>query len=191
MDKKIMICGSSGTGKTTLAEHMAELYELPYITTSASQVWERFGFKSHAGALAACLNDPDLGLQYQMAVLRNRDQLLIQEERYVTDRSFVDNAAYITLQLGHTLTQEHHEELLLGCRKGMEGIDGLIFLRWNKNIVLEDNGHRIMNRLYHEMVDNIMAWVIRSKIISCETLVLDMWDFETRIAKLDGWVKNL
>jgi len=152
-----------------------------------------FGFKSHAGALAACLNDYDLGLQYQKAVLKNRKTKLRWESKYITDRSFVDNATYIMLQLAHALSYENNDALLIECSNGMVGVDGLIFLRWNADIILEDNGHRIMNRLYHEMVDNVMAWVVRSKIMphECKMLELYTWDFETRITHVGEWIKSL
>ena len=190
MDKKIMICGASGTGKTTLAQHMAELYELPYVTTSASQLWKKYGFDSHKDALSQCLANPSIGFRYQLDILTNRKAKLSNLSNYVTDRSYVDNITYILLQLGHGITQGNLGILLHECHVAMQGVDGLIFLRWNKDIILENNGKRVMNRIYHEMVDNTMVWVLNSKMVICPILELPMWDFETRIELVDKWIKR-
>lgn len=186
-----MICGASGTGKTTLAKHISELYELSYISTSASQIWDKFGFTSHGDALRKSLNDPGLGLRYQLEVLLNRRQTLKGVPNYIADRSYVDNATYALLQIGYGIAEGNLEIFLNECKVAMGGVDGLIFLRWNLDIKLEDNGHRIMNRIYHEMVDNTMRWVLTSSMAICPFLELTMWDFETRIELVDKWIKDL
>lgn len=190
MDKKIMICGASGTGKTTLAKHMSELYELPYITTSASQLWEQYGFTSHQDALNKCLADPSLGVRYQLEILTNRKVILRDLPSYITDRSYIDNITYILLQMGHGITQGNLEIFLTDSRIAMQDVDGLIFLRWNTQIDLEDNGKRIMNRMYHEMVDNTMSWILDSRMSICPILEIPMWDFETRIKLVHKWINQ-
>jgi len=50
MHKRIMITGASGVGKTTLASHISEQYDLPFVTSSAKAIWPRFGFKNHQEA---------------------------------------------------------------------------------------------------------------------------------------------
>jgi len=191
MDKKIMICGASGTGKTTLAKHISELYELPYVTTSASQLWPKYGFNSHKEALRKCLSDPSMGFIYQLDILTNRRAKLDSLSNYVTDRSYVDNITYILLQMGHGITQGNLEIFLNECQIAMREVNGLIFLRWNLDIDFEDNGKRILNRVYHEMVDNTMRWILDSRMALCPLLELNMWDFETRIELVDQWIKNL
>jgi hypothetical protein len=191
MDKKIMICGASGTGKTTMAKHIAELYELPYITTSASQTWGKFGFTSHEDALRKSLSDPSLGLRYQLAVLLNRRQILNEIPHYITDRSYVDNITYLLLQMGYGISQGNMEIFLKDCKIAMSEVDGLIFLRWNKDIVLEDNGKRIMNRIYHEMVDNTMRWILTSRMAIRPFLEVLEWDMDSRVKLVDTWIKSL
>jgi len=191
MDKKIMICGASGTGKTTLAKHISELYELPYVTTSASQLWPKYGFNSHKEALRKCLSDPSMGFIYQLDILTNRRAKLDSLSNYVTDRSYVDNITYILLQMGHGITQGNLEIFLNECQIAMREVNGLIFLRWNLDIDFEDNGKRILNRVYHEMVDNTMRWILDSRMALCPLLELNMWDFETRTELVDQWIKNL
>lgn len=190
--KRIMICGTSGTGKTTLANHISELYELPFISTSAKAVWRDFGFKSHAGAHTRSVLDKGIGMEYQMSILEQRYKAL-QGEQFVTDRSFVDNATYMLMELGHLVTNSEVEDFLKYCSKGMSKCDLLIFIRWTKDIVLEDDNNRIVNNYYQAMVDKIMEWVLYSGYITnpynTKVKEITMWDFETRIKLVDGWLK--
>ena len=69
---KIFISGTSGIGKTTLAKFISEKFSLPYISTSASSLWPKYGFTNHADALKKCLANPEVGFLYQREILYNR-----------------------------------------------------------------------------------------------------------------------
>jgi len=192
MKKKIMITGASGVGKTTLATHMAEVYETPFLTSSASEVWPEFGWKTHAEAHRESTLSKYVGIKYQWAILQRR-LFLLSNDCYITDRSPIDNMAYIMMQLGHSLIRCEVMDFIKECNKGMTGVDGLIFIRWNGKINLEDNGKRIMNDYYQAMVDAVIQWVINDLIVfrTCPILELTGWDFETRITQVDEWIRNL
>ena len=196
MNKRIFITGASGTGKTTLANHMSELYDIPFISTSAKEVWPKFGFKNHQEAHSITSSDRRIGFQYQWEILKNRYEKIIKHNTFITDRSPVDNLAYILLQLGHSLCNHEMGLLMETIKMQAKLADGIIFLRWNENVVLEgkyDDGNRIRNLHYQPMVDSVINGVI--KWYSCfngiPLLILDKWDFETRIKLTDSWVKNL
>ena len=191
--KRIMICGASGTGKTTLAKHISELYGLEYVNTSASKLWDKYGFKSHADALKGSMLDKDLGFKYQWDILRARRREVQDLMAYITDRSFIDNLTYIMLQMGSQLCQDDIENLVEIAREGMSNVDGLIFIEFSDDVVLEDNGKRIINAYYQQMVNAVMKWVI-SEVkmdVDIEILTINQWDFETRIIQVNTWLKNL
>jgi len=193
MDKKIMICGASGTGKTTLAKHMSELYELPYVSTSASKIWPEFGFKNHADSHAKSTSNKSIGIAYQSKILKERIHALEKMNHYITDRGFVDNAVYIMMELGHFLNACELQTFMDWCSDSMKGVDGLIYLRWGDSIILEDNENRIYSREFQAMTDALFNWVIYGGVIRTPShlLELNMWDFETRIKLVDRWVKHL
>lgn len=192
MNKRIMICGASGTGKTTLAEHISELYELPFVSTSAKEVWPKFGFKDHAESHRISTSDPVIGIKYQNEILARRIKAL-QIDSYITDRSLIDNMAYLMLELGHSLSCCETSDFIYECNMAMEKCDGLIYLKWVPEIILEDDGFRIQNPYYQDMVDNIISWVINGSMLdlTCPVLTLDFWDFEKRIKIVDTWIKRL
>ena len=192
MRKKIMICGASGTGKTTLAKHMSELYEIPYVTTSAKAVWPKFGFKNHEDAIRQSAIDPKIGYDYQVKILQNR-AITLAGEAYVTDRSFIDNITYMLLSVGHAITTCETEDFIDICSEKMKGIDGVIYLKWGYDILLEDDGNRVKNPYYQVMVDRIISHIIEDNLIliPCPILTLNMWHFSLRIQLVDKWLKRL
>lgn len=193
MSKRIMICGASGTGKTTLAKHISELYNMPYINISASFVWPEFGFHNHADAHIKSATNKKVGMDYQMKIIKFRKNIICTHDHYITDRSFVDNGAYIMMELGHFLSDCETEDFFKLCSDGMNRCDGLIYLRWSPGIVLGDNKKRIKNPYFQEMIDWLIGWIMASNHVRvpCPILELNMWDFETRIQLVDKWIKKL
>jgi len=195
MNKKIMICGASGTGKTTLAKHMTELYAFPFLDTSAKYIWPKFGFNDHADAIEKCNADYHLSFKYQWEILHRRYDQVKDSGPFICDRSFIDNAAYILMSLGGLLCHSDIDPLMDICRKGMEKIDGVIFIRFNDNTMMVNDGKRITSHYYQLMVDSTMHMILHNDEfgmpVTGKILELGMWDFETRIQIVDKWLKNL
>lgn len=195
MDKKIMIVGASGTGKTTMANHVGALNLLPLMDTSAKHIWPKFGFTDHADAIEKCNADYHLSFKYQWEILHRRYEQVKTSGPFICDRSFIDNAAYILMSLGGLLCHSDMESLLEICRRGMEQIDGLIFLRFNDQTQMVNDGKRITSHYYQAMVDAVMKLIITSDVFGIHStgkvLELGMWDFDTRIDITQKWLKNL
>lgn len=189
-----MICGASGVGKTTLANHMAELYNLPTFSTSASKLWPKYGFSSHADVLKKCMQSEGLGIKYQMDILANRQKEIGDRTEYISDRSYVDNIVYLMLQNGSQLCENDLYPFIKIAKAGLREIDGIIFIRFTDEVILEDNTRRIMNPHYQSMVDSVFNWVLFNDIMELpiygKVLQLPMWDFENRIKLVDEWVRS-
>jgi len=88
---RIAITGTHGTGKTTLAQVVAERLNLPLITEAARHVARVMGI-THAGIF---IQDKALARRFQQAVLREQ---IRAENNYpggfVSDRSTLDCCAY-------------------------------------------------------------------------------------------------
>ncbi len=191
--KKIMICGPSGTGKTTLAKHISEAYRIPFLSMSSKALWDKYGYKSHNEAVKTSFNDPGLAFKYQWDILRTRRKQSQNNPSFITDRSFVDNVVYIMLQVSPNICDNDTELLIEQARAGLTNIDGLIFIRYSDDIDLEDDGSRITNTYYQKMVSKIFDWVIDDIFHFYEgsLLTLDIWNMCKRAKRVDAWVRTL
>lgn len=192
MHKRLMITGASGVGKTTLARHISEAYDIPFITSSAKAVWPSFGFKNHLQAHEESIKNKHVGVQYQWAILKQRLDTL-KGHNYITDRSPIDNMAYIMMQLGFGLTECETLDFISECSKGMMLCDGLIFIRWNGEIELENDHNRIVNPFFQAYTDAIIEWIINDLVVFrvCPILELTQWDFTYRVTTTHTWLKEL
>lgn len=196
MDKKrIMICGASGTGKTTLAKFISGTYDIPYISTSASKLWPKYGFKNHEDVLYKCGKDKSLSLAYQVDVLNTRINEVKDKDTFVTDRSYIDNLTYLLLDMGYKIRPGEFGAFVDIVKKRLEDIDLIIYIRYSDDIPLENDGKRIVNSLYQKLTDQVMHWILYSPdfMVSWNTKVIELniWDFEVRIRKVKSWIDRL
>lgn len=89
----IGLSGANGTGKSTLAREFAEHAEIPFVATSASEVFKHMGFDPKAEYPL------HLRLLIQEALLMTFERQYIQaaadSEIFVTDRTPIDLASYL------------------------------------------------------------------------------------------------
>ena len=194
MDKRIFITGPSGMGKTTLAEHIAETYNIPFISTSAKLVWPQYGFNSHQDCHRISALNPQKGLDYQLDILNSRIKALYLQDEFVCDRSPLDNFVYFMLELSPYVSTKETEQFIEKCRQAMEMGTGLIMVPYDHNIRLDD-GMRITNAYYHQMVCQVEHWALWGKDINIckidKKLVVNHWDWDTRVKIIEEWIKKL
>jgi deoxyadenosine/deoxycytidine kinase len=185
MKRQIFITGASGVGKTTLAKYISENYGIPYISASAKDVWPRFGFENHEDALRKCLADPILGFEYQKAIwVKRHDALSLAGDNFITDRSPIDNYAYYILQQGY-YSEEYNKAMNSLCIADFALANTVIFIRLSSDIILENDGKRILNITYQKLVDNTIGWVLSHQFglltYKKELIFISNWDFNNRI----------
>jgi len=194
-NKRIFITGASGTGKSTIAKHMSELYRLEYISTSAKRVWPEFGFKNHKEAHIISSVSQYVGVRYQTAVLNNRADLLHGKKNWVTDRSPIDNIVYSLISIGHSLSTIESGKFIDYAMSILMKGTGLIYLKWNEDIPIESEGYidgmRINNRYYQKMIDSVISGFINRinfEVYGVKLLTLPDWDIDKRVKLIDEWL---
>jgi adenylate kinase family enzyme len=193
---KIYITGASGTGKTTLAKWVEEEFDLPFISTSAKNLWPKYGFKNHSDAIIKSITDLDVGQDYQHNLLEERMALLKDKSHFVTDRSPIDNYAYVLLQGGFQYCPDDLEYYAIRSSAGLNLGDLVIFVRYSDDIILQNDGARIVLPDYQRVVDSTMSMIIRKNLISKHSLqditVLELkaWDWEKRKHIVTSWLKK-
>jgi len=181
---KVFICGPSGTGKTTLAKELSKAIDIPFVESSASTVWPQFGFTSHADVLMKISNNPELGFDYQMAILDNRIEVLKDLDFFITDRTPFDTMVYFMLQNSALVGRERCELYKQRCTDLALLTNTLIFLPFGNHIPLEDNGKRIQSEMFQYTTSSIFSKILKDNYIGSENysiLILNYWDFQTRL----------
>lgn len=163
---KIMFCGPSGTGKTTMAKEISKLFNIPFISGSYSDLVPSTKSEPHEKMITKSTEEI-YNQDYQLINLR-RNQLK-DLTSFVSDRSFVDNAAYFIDKLAHRIPQCEVETYLDISKKLSETFTThLIMVPFTKEIMgkweIEDNHKRVLNKYYQYKISNLMMSVIQDFI---------------------------
>lgn len=196
---RIMFCGPSGIGKTTLCKYIEEKYDIPFISGSYYDLINPN--QTHKEILSECPKDT-YERDFQLLTLRRN--LFKGRESFVTDRSFVDNAAYFWYKQDTHQPECELEHFLEICRELMEEYCDILimvplfpdnFQEWK----MEDNGKRITNRYYQIHMTSLMFlslnYVYRDTMeYNPNVIVLGNYDLETRKEIIDttieSWMKK-
>ena len=159
---RIQFAGPSGVGKTTLAKWLEEAYQIPFVSGSVSDLLPKTKEEPHKDMLSH--DKKELYTQdYQILNLRNK--LYSEKESYVSDRSYLDSAAYFMYKQSDTIPQCELEHFFELCKKCLvEQTDLLIILGFTpymvKNWVMEDNNKRILNKYFQAQISYIMKYLL-------------------------------
>ena len=180
-----MFVGPSGIGKTTLAKFIETKYGIPFISGSMSDLMPDTKEMHHAEFLhqecGKLINN-----DYQLLNLRNK--LFKDKETFVTDRSYVDLAAYFIYKQSTNIPECEVEAFLDICKDlTVQQCDLLIYLPLSmynmKEWPMEDNKKRIINRYYQAQMSDIMGNLLTqwSTLSVIDILVVPQLDFYDRI----------
>jgi len=188
MNLQICISGPSGVGKSTLAKHLSEQYDIPFITCSTKPLWDKHGIASHEELIKKGTMDPKWGYNFQYEVLKFRIESLSGHPNFITDRSPLDNMVYFLLQNCHLCTQKETEDYAKSCNEAMKMFTGIICLPFTPQTVLEDDGKRIVNRHYQMLVNNTFtsaSFLMKQSLkdITGDTILIWEWDKRVEQAK--------
>lgn len=196
---KIMICGPSGTGKTTMANFISEKFNLDFLKSSAGDLWPKFGFKNHLDSIKKIKDNPNLGFAYQYEVLTKRQMAIDEWEKskriggYVMDRSFIDMYAYASMELGGLVDDRFLDIIYEDCKKGMEDVTHIIFIPFTDDVILENNGRRVISKHFQKLVNGVIKNTLYSRNFLTEgTKIYELyiWDLEERKNVITQWLNE-
>lgn len=158
----VMFLGFSGSGKTTLANKLVDK-GFTFISGSMSDLLPLTKEEKHSDMLSH--DSQELALQdYQLLNLRNKAFNEAAESglvNVVSDRSFLDNAAYFLYKQANVLPQCEIEQFISICRQCLaKHCTHLIFLPFTletfQEWVIENNNKRILNQYFQWTISQIM-----------------------------------
>lgn len=184
MSKRIMFVGPSGIGKTTLAQAVAKKYNIPFISGSMSDLLPATKGLSH-NELLSLGSKSMYRSDFQLLNLRN--QSFRDKDEFVTDRSYVDLAAYFWYKQSRSISECEMEHFFCYCQELMENqCDLAIFLPLSLSTyhkwTMEDNKKRIMNRFFQIQISSLMSELLANWEIP--TVCVENLDFCTRLNQI-------
>ncbi len=166
---RIMFAGPSGIGKTTLAKFVESIGGgdeplWPFISGSVSDLLPQTKDELHKDMLS---HDKKELYTQDFQILNLRKKLFANQDSFVSDRSFLDSAAYFLYKQADTIPQCEMEHFLQLCKMCLcEYCDKLIVLNFTPYMVdhwiMEDNKKRIMNKYFQAEISSIMLMVLEN-----------------------------
>jgi len=195
-NKKIFICGPSGTGKTTLAKWISATYRIPFISTSGKALWGDFDIHSHAELINLCNKDKAFAEEYQWHLLRYRNKALRNVDEFVTDRSPIDNLVYFLLQVSPNITKESTISYIKACEEAIAYGNKIIYLPFINEIDIENDGYRITNPYYQNCISSIFDYVIEGNLLNInnyytidDIMAINQFDWDIRMKLVYKFLK--
>lgn len=159
---RIQLTGPSGIGKTTIAKAISEKYNLPFVSGSYSDLLPETRDIPHHDMIQK--KSEDIFMQ-DLQLLNLRNKLFNGHDFYVSDRSFMDSAAYIINKTSFSIKECDMESFIETCKFCLNILcDGLIFITYPDHVgdwEMEDNGKRILNRYYQMQISQIIWGLLR------------------------------
>jgi hypothetical protein len=177
----IFITGTSGIGKTTLANYIAAKYRIPFINGSSSVLWKKYNISSHKELLEMGVNNPNKGIDFQLELLNYREELIKKtgNTHFVTDRSIIDNLVYFMFQNSPYLSEQDTVHYINSCIESFQNILELCtpnarykmiylsrdFYPDDEMPVIENDSKRITNEYYQDVMSAIFNHVIDNNLL--------------------------
>lgn len=198
---KVAFCGTSGAGKTTLVKYVSGKYGLPHISGSSGDlktehdknILPEINGKGHENVIVYSATHPEEGMLNQEQILYRRTQAIINNNRFVTDRSPIDNMVYMTLQCSYhkDISRERCQNFVDIALKAWEGLTHIIYIvPVQPEGHIENNGSRIVNPFYQVSVDAAFDhWLsfFQDQIFK-PCLRIDYWDLKRRKDEIDYFI---
>lgn len=171
---RIGICGSAGTGKTTLAVALAQHLDIPLLKSKdiTNDILIRDGYDYASG----------VHIEQFLAQSNRQDEMLKKHTefenangQFVVDRTVVDLFAYAVVECN--FDPEKIEKFYKLCKTYAKTYTHLIFCPWGKRPLLSNN-RRTLNPWYQFLIHSV------------EKVILDEWKLSYKIADGEGETKT-
>jgi hypothetical protein len=168
---RIAFCGAAGTGKTTLTEWVSTEYGWPINPVGSRSVAKAMGFENpydvdKAGKRA----------EFQERLITEKIAWEAAHERFVTDRTLIDNLTYTCLHDVSCVT----EDFLNRTLEGFKRYDFVFFCPLDAFIKTGIDPARMHDLTYHRVFETLLlGWLLRVRNVRISVGPYDgLWNRE-------------
>lgn len=155
---RIMFAGPSGYGKTTLAEWLSARVNIPFESGSVSDLLPKTKEVSHKDMLSRDFKEL---YTEDFQILNLRNKLFKEKEAFISDRSYLDSAAYFLYKQADKQPSCELDNFFGFCSMLLaQQCDCLIFLNFVPSLLTEwitqDNKKRITSNYFQIEISSLM-----------------------------------
>lgn len=180
----IALTGSSSSGKTTLARSLLLIPSFrkrinKLLSVNARSLLDQLGHKSMDS-----MGKKDFAV-FQLCYFLEKRKMESGQDNYLTDRSFVDIAAYWSVKRRPYDPFEREEDLVTLCREEAKKYDLHIYLPFGL-IPFQSDGYRSEKIEFNRIIDQKIMHFLESWDL--ERIILDSPEQSERVTKVINWV---
>lgn len=182
---KIALTGAGGTGKTTLATHIAEKWKIPYVGSVSRHVFKDLGILNEDAQKA--MDDTAL-LALQHAIYKKRNESVTEHQAFVTDRLGLDNYVYALRRCGKAMTEDVRQEWETAMVKDLYRFD-LVFYCPTGLFKTADDGVRVTDISHQHLIDTAIYGLLCKHAfdrMAGHVYVVNMADLDRRKRYVDS-----
>ncbi len=177
---RIAFAGSSGTGKTTLAEYIEDTFGLEYNPVGARTVSKLMGFESpydvdKAGKRA----------EFQRRLVIEKCLWENTHDSFVTDRTTLDNIAYTMMHDVYSITDEILDHALLGLKRYTH----IVYCPVDLFCVVDGDSSRVKDKTYQKLYDATLRGLLE-KFSDKEPKIVPVSSLEDRKRWLNRLIED-
>lgn len=172
MNKRIGLCGSHRTGKTTLAQKLAEYHQVSFIESSVSEVFKQCGRQQPLKPDDKM--DFSTRLWIQQQILDAAEHWWLQPTDFITDRTPLDFIAYILCDIQGTTEVDFKAltKYLDRCFTVTNQIFSHIVIVQPGIPLVYAEGKAALNQAYIEHLNTVILGLCHDSRLCCPVTVL-------------------
>lgn len=155
---RVALTGASGVGKTTIANEIARIYGIPFMSSSMSDIVLDTKLKPQSELISNATQVNEVNL------LSARAKMYAEHVNFVTDRSPIDSIAYYIHKLSTKVSISSIDVFRGMANKALENITHLIYIDYDATMIqtwpIQDNGKRVKNSYFQWMMGMVIKGVL-------------------------------
>jgi predicted ATPase len=161
LSRRVAFLGASGTGKTTLARFVAELYEIPLNPVGSRSVAEAMGFGSPYEVDAAGKR-----AEFQRRLLDEKCAWEAAHDAFVSDRTTLDVLAYTALHEVRSID----DAFVAAVKKGLSRYTHVIYCAMEAFCKPGGDPARVQDAAYHFTFDVLARAFLKEPSFATDTV---------------------